>query len=126
MVNKTMNTQDLAEQITRDGITITTASKTTMWGYFSSVLGFLADNGVAVVIGTLVAVGGFLVNLYFQRRRNKREKEIKDANERREQERHEWLRAEHHLKIELLKKGVYQMPQNQIREQLSKLGGKYA
>lgn len=116
MVNKTMNTQDLAEQITRDGITITTASKTTMWGYFSSVLGFLADNGVAVVIGTLVAVGGFLVNLYFQRRRNKREKEIKDANERREQERHEWLRAEHHLKIELLKKGVYQMPQNQIRE----------
>jgi beta-lactamase regulating signal transducer with metallopeptidase domain len=106
MAEKVMSNHHLAEQIARDSITITTASKTTMWGYFSSVLGFLADNGVAVAIGTLVAVGGFLVNFYFQRRRNNREKEIKDANEKREQERHDWAREYHLLQMKVLSEGI--------------------
>lgn len=97
----------------QDATIASVATKTTMWGYAGSVAGFLADNGVAIAVGTIVTIGGFIVNLIFQRRRNQREKDAIDAERIREEERlemerqrHEWLRKEHEVKLRRLEAGL--------------------
>lgn len=90
---------------TQDAALASVASKTTLYGYAGSMYGFLADNGVAIAIGTIVTVGGFVMNWYFQRRRNQREILAAEAKEQREKEMHEWAREEHLAKMERIKRG---------------------
>lgn len=90
---------------TQDAALASVASKTTLYGYAGSMYGFLADNGVAIAIGTIVTVGGFVMNWYFQRRRNQREILAAEAKEQREKEMHEWAREEHLAKMERIKGG---------------------
>lgn len=90
---------------TQDAALASVASKTTLYGYAGSMYGFLADNGVAIAIGTIVTVGGFVMNWYFQRRRNQREILAAEAKEQREREMHEWAREEHLAKMERIKGG---------------------
>lgn len=42
-------------------------------GSAASTVGWLASNNTVVVVGLFVTIVGFLINLYFQRRRDKRE-----------------------------------------------------
>lgn len=88
---------------TQDAALASVASKTTLYGYAGSMYGFLADNGVAIAIGTVVTIGGFIMSWYFQRRRNQREILAADAKEEREKEMHEWARQEHLARMERLK-----------------------
>lgn len=76
------------------------ASVATKWGMgggaIAATFGWLTSNGVAVAIGILVTIMGFIVNYIFQRRRDHREVEQKEfdrqlalAEEKRRQELHE-------------------------------------
>lgn len=91
------------ELATQDAALASVGAKTTIYGYAGSMYGFLADNGVAIAIGTIVTIGGFVMNWYFQRRRNQREIEAAEAKERREIEMHSWAREEHLLRMEKLR-----------------------
>lgn len=50
------------------------ASKTTIGGAAVSGLGWMASSEFVAVMGLLIAAAGLLVNLYFQIRRDRREK----------------------------------------------------
>lgn len=87
----------------QDAALASVASKTTLYGYAGSMYGFLADNGVAIAIGTIVTIGGFVMSWYFQRRRNEREILAADAKEEREKEMHQWAKEEHLARMDKLK-----------------------
>lgn len=78
----------------------TVTSIATRWGMgggtATSIFGWLTSNGAAVLIGILVTIAGFILNYWFQRRRDKREyehiqfqQELALAEERRKQEIHQ-------------------------------------
>jgi 4-hydroxybenzoate polyprenyltransferase len=88
-----MSLQDTAVDATVSSI----ASKWGMGGgTMASIFGWFTSNAAAVLIGILVTVLGFLINYYFQRRRDRREteqiefkRELQLAEERRRKELHE-------------------------------------
>lgn len=63
-------------------------------GFLTLLYGWLTDASTAVLIGVLVTIGGFIMSLYFQRRRNNREKQEAEF-------RHELLVKEERRKEEL-------------------------
>ncbi|MDM0088826.1 MULTISPECIES: holin [unclassified Variovorax] len=52
------------------------ASKATYVGAGSITVGWLLSNEFALVLGMLVAIGGFLVNLYYKRRAGERVEQL--------------------------------------------------
>lgn len=48
-------------------------------GVSSGVAGWITGNNVIALLGLTVAIAGFIVNLYFQNRRDKREAEFQTA-----------------------------------------------
>ncbi|MFK7088687.1 holin [Chromobacterium violaceum] len=60
----------------------TVASKATYGGAGGSVAGFLLSNEFAVLVGLLVAVGGFLMNWYYRAKQDRREQAEHDARMR--------------------------------------------
>lgn len=69
------------------------SSAATKWGLVggstTSIIGWLSSNQAAVLIGISVTVIGFVVNMYYQRRRDKRESYYLKQEELRKQEIHE-------------------------------------
>lgn len=62
-----------------DEIIISAASKTSITGAATTVVGAVSNMDLLTVVGVLVAVGGFLVNLAFQLRRDRREQKEHEA-----------------------------------------------
>lgn len=60
----------------------TVSTIATRWGMAGgaagSVYGWLTSNGTAIFIGIVITFLGFVVNFYFQRRRDKREEDEKE------------------------------------------------
>lgn len=76
------------------------SSIATRWGMgggtATSIFGWLTSNSAAVLIGILVTIAGFILNYWFQQRREKREieqllfqREIALAEDRRKEEIHQ-------------------------------------
>ncbi len=72
------------------------AGKTTWAGAFGGVTGFAMSLDWLTVIGVIVAVASFVVNSYFQHKRNKREENESKARNQREI-------IEHELRVDKLK-----------------------
>ncbi len=75
-------------------------------GMLTSLLGYFTSNGGAILVGILVTFAGFLVTVYYQRKRDYREthemtlrEEFQLAEEERKQELHE-------AKLEALRSGI--------------------
>lgn len=72
-----------------EGIVSSVATKGGMGGgALASIYGWLTSSGAAVLIGILVTVAGFVVNLIYQRKRDKREELERQVREAREAELH--------------------------------------
>lgn len=71
------------------------ASKTTTAGAGLAGLGWWFSSEAAVAVGILLGVVGFFANVYFQRRRDKRDAECKLKDEERKQREEERREAEH-------------------------------
>lgn len=66
------------------------ASKATMYtGGGASLLGFIGSVDWLAVSGFLIAIAGFMLNAYYQFKRNKREETESYLRMQREQDRHE-------------------------------------
>lgn len=63
---------------TLDQVGVAVSSKTTWAGALGGMAGWLASINWLGVAGLLIAIAGFLTNLYFARRRDKRE-EVESA-----------------------------------------------
>lgn len=59
--------------------TASVASKSTYAGAASMVLGWIASNEAAILIGMLVAVAGFLVNWYYKAKSDRRAEALLQA-----------------------------------------------
>jgi hypothetical protein len=84
----------VTDNTTRDTVMISASSKTTIGGTVTSVFGWLSSTDVAVFIGVVITVLGFLVNFYFARLKTKREIALLMAQEKaqlRSEEREEEL-----------------------------------
>lgn len=89
--------KDTVHDLATDTVVVSVATKWGMGGgAIATAFGWFTHNGVAVAIGILVTVLGFIVNYIFQRRRDRREEEQKEfdrtlalAEEKRRQELHE-------------------------------------
>lgn len=69
-----MGVRDYVNDNITDAAVTSVATKYGMGGgSLTSIIGFVTSNGLAVLIGILVTVGGFVVNYWFQRRRETRE-----------------------------------------------------
>lgn len=66
-------------EVAVDAAAISTSSKVTAGGGTAGLIGFATSVNWLGVGGFLVAVLGLLVNLYFQRRRDRREREFHEA-----------------------------------------------
>lgn len=56
-----------------DSTIAATAGKATYAGAGTSIFGWLTSNEFAVLVGTFVAVGGFLINWYYRFKEDKRQ-----------------------------------------------------
>lgn len=66
--------QYLTDDVVRETATASIATKWGMGGgTATSIFGWLTSNGAAVLIGIVVTVAGFILNYWFQRRRDTRE-----------------------------------------------------
>lgn len=65
------------------------ASKTTYLGATGSVLAWAASIDWLAVLGVLIAIAGFLLNAYFQIKRNKREELESILRMQRDQDKHD-------------------------------------
>lgn len=89
--------RDTVQDMATDTVVTSVATKWGMGGgTIAATFGWLTSNGLAVAIGILVTVMGFIINYIFQRRRDHREVEQKAldrqlalAEEKRRQELHE-------------------------------------
>ncbi len=54
------------------------ATEVTKAGALTTGLGWLTSNTLIALVGLLMAILGFIVNLYFQHRRDKREAQLHD------------------------------------------------
>lgn len=55
------------------------ATKVTEVGALASIGGWVTSNTLVAIFGLMVAILGFMVNLYFQSRRDRREAQLHDA-----------------------------------------------
>ena len=53
-------------------------SKATYTGATTSVLGWIMSSEFGVLVGIVLAIGGFLVNWYYKYKRDKRDQELHD------------------------------------------------
>lgn len=94
---------EIVYQAARDTALASVGSKTTLGGMVTSIFGWLASSNSAVLIGIIVTVGGFLLNWYYQRRREIREeyqaKRIAEAFDKEEVRKEEL----HRLRVTALK-----------------------
>ena len=79
--------------------TVSFASKATYGGGLTTFVGWLSSSDVAIIAGLIATLGGFAVNLYFQRERNKREAA-----------QHEMRQREHLERIAVMRAGKYDPP----------------
>lgn len=113
-----MNKDDIANQISD----ATIASMTTRWGMgggmATSIVGYLSSTEMAVFIGVVITIAGFILNSVFQWKREKRsriewqvkEDILKQEAEQKEIEFQAKLKRDtelHQLKIQRLKQEVY-------------------
>lgn len=85
-----------------DTAMISLGSKSMGGGTVTSVIGFLSSNGFAVLIGVTVTILGFICSIYFQRRRDARDK-ARWEQEKIQMQHEEERRIElHRLKIQQL------------------------
>ncbi len=70
-------------------------------GTAAALYGWLTSSGAAVLIGILVTVAGFIVNLIYQRRRDQREERELAIREKREGELHQARLLQIKLKCEV-------------------------
>lgn len=61
------------QQTTFDATMAAAGSKATYTGAGASVFGWFVSNEFAVLVGVLIAVGGFLVNWYYRAKEDKRQ-----------------------------------------------------
>lgn len=57
----------------------TVATSTMKGGNVATVIGWMASNEAIALIGILITICGFIVNLYFQWKRDRREQELQRA-----------------------------------------------
>jgi hypothetical protein len=76
------------KQQVAEALAVSVASKTTYAGGIGSILAWAASIDWLAVLGVLVALAGFLLNGYFQFKRNKREELESSLRMIREQEKH--------------------------------------
>ncbi|UKL14819.1 holin class II [Stenotrophomonas phage C121] len=89
-----------------DGLIASVASKYGMGGGLAtSVYGWLSSGTTAVFIGVLVTIGGFVINLIFQRRRENREILATDARLRREEAEERRKQEMHEAQMEAIRHG---------------------
>ena len=97
MSNKSLSDPQLTST---DAVSSWIATKIGMaGGTLASVFGWFTSNGAAVFVGILITILGFVMNAWFQRRRDAREllyHQRKDAREEAEAV----LRREHQIKLE--------------------------
>lgn len=67
-----------ANQQTIEATLAAAGSKATYTGAGTSIFGWLTSNEFAVLVGTLIAVGGFVVNWYYRHKEDKRRQEEHD------------------------------------------------
>lgn len=88
----------------RDILDSSIAQSSVKWGMgggaATSLLGSLSSNDLMVIAGLLFTCFGFVVNTYFQYRRNKRAE--LDVQERRKRE-----EEEHRLRVQLMEKQLH-------------------
>ena len=73
-----MRLRDLIDAIP-DTAAISVASKTTLGASGTGLLASMAQWNWTAIIASVVAIVGLVANLYFQRRRDKREREFHEA-----------------------------------------------
>jgi hypothetical protein len=61
------------QQTTFEATMAATGSKATYTGAGASVFGWLLSNEFAVLVGVLIAIGGFCVNWYYKHKEDKRQ-----------------------------------------------------
>ncbi len=61
------------QQVAVDSTIAATAGKFTYAGAGTSLFGWFTSNEFAVLVGTLLAIGGFIVNWYYRHKEDKRQ-----------------------------------------------------
>ena len=84
---------DKGAEIAIEVVGISAANKTTFWGAFTGAFGWLAQVNWIGLAGFIIALLGFLANLYFQHRRDKREQAEREERRFREDREHEMRMA---------------------------------
>ena len=64
-------------------------SKATVLGSGTTVVSWLFSSEFGVLIGVILSIAGFLINLYFKARRDRRDQSFKARRDRRDQREHE-------------------------------------
>lgn len=67
---------------TADAVVASVASKATYVGAGTSFIGWLTTSEAGVAVGIILGIVGFIVNLYFKRREDRRQQEQHDAQMR--------------------------------------------
>ena len=102
-----MALSDIASTTAPEQMISSIASKYGMGGgMLTSILGWLSSSAAAVLIGVLVTCLGFIITVFYQWRRDKREQHEMDLREKiqlAEEQRNQEL---HQAKLEALRSGV--------------------
>lgn len=67
---------------TADAVVASVASKATYVGAGTSFIGWLTTSEAGVAVGIILGIVGFIVNLYFKRREDRRQQEQYEAQMR--------------------------------------------
>ncbi|MDG9927395.1 MULTISPECIES: holin [Pseudomonas] len=89
-------------EIAAEAALAATATKVTQGGAVAGLLGLLTQVNWIGAGGVLVALAGFLANLYFQSQRAKAERSEREAREAREQARERREQAEHEARMRVI------------------------
>lgn len=74
-------------------------------GFFTLMYGWLSDTNTAVFLGVLVTVIGFIMSLYFQRKKDKRERNESEMRKQLLQEQAQREKEMHDLRVKQLLAG---------------------
>ena len=74
-------------------------------GFFTLMYGWLSDTNTAVFLGVLVTIIGFIMSLYFQRKKDKRERNESEMRKQLLQEQAQRDKELHSLRVEQLLTG---------------------
>ena len=71
-------------------------------GFFTLMYGWLSDTNTAVFLGVLVTIIGFIMSLYFQRKKDKRERNESEMRKQLLQEQAQREKEIHDLRVKQL------------------------